>query len=169
MKSLFLATYIEELQLAYSAKTTASSITAPAPTTTQPSGNGIVDMAITPGKIFNSCGFAFYGAGSADQTFTGAITGWKKSGSLWIPIPMLTFSGLLGTATGVASQNVINTDLFADTLTISTAYTNVYEVLSPGNNTVAFLKMLDTFGCDLLQLQLAVGTATSVGGLFSQF
>lgn len=164
---MFVATWPEAFTSLFSSVVTASSITAPSATTTEPTGDGIYRMNVSS-RPTSSVAISFFGGNTADGTFTVRLTGWRKVGSLWIPVPLLTLSGILGAMTGVAGAGVTNSQLFADTLAISTAFTSAYEIISPTSDQVALVKV-DLFGCEKLQVQLAKGTCDSVGALAAGF
>ena len=150
----------------FAAVVTAASITPPSPTITEPTGNGVFAMDQSVG--FNSAAFAFFGGNSNNGTFTARITGWRKLGDLWIPVPLLALAGTLGAMTGVAGQAVTNSQLFADTLTASTAFTTAYEIINPTADQIALVKV-DAFGCRKLQVQLAKNSCDNVGALGAGF
>jgi hypothetical protein len=155
----------------FAANQTGAAIAAPPPTTTAPTGDGMFSSApdVSYGEErLNSCGLVFYGAGADNSTFTARVTGWRKVGALWVPVPLLALSGVFGSAVGVAAADVLDTERFADTLTASTGYTSAYELISPADNTVACAKV-DFFGCQFVQVQVARGTATSVNVLATGF
>ena len=85
-----------------------------------------------------------------------------------MPTPLLALSFTLGTSVGVAAQSVINTHRFADTAAATTAFTESNEIISPADNTVAVVKV-DHFGSEMVQVQVAIGTATNVNCLWALF
>lgn len=154
---------------------TAGSITALAPTTTAPSGNDVAGTTVDDAMSLDNIALVFFGVGSSGNTGTAKITGWRQvpavggaTAVLWIPIPLLTLALTLGTQTGVAGTQVDNTHLFVTTITATTAFTSANEIISPGDNTPALVKV-DTFGCQYVQVQLSIGTATSVNAMMAQF
>ena len=159
---MYLATSQERFRALYSTLVTSSTITAPSATATAPTGEGIYDTPI------NSVKLAFYGTDTADQTFTARVTGWSRVGDVWIPVPLLALSGILGTMTGVAGQTLTASHLLGDTLTVSTAFTTAYEIINPTANQVAIAKV-DVAGCERVQVQVAKGTAVSVGVLAASY
>lgn len=159
---MYIATPKDRFSVLFSTLVTASSITAPAATSTEPTGDGVITAPV------NSAAIAFYGTNAEDETFTARITGWRRAGELWIPVPLLALSGILGAMTGASGQAVTDSHLFADTLSISTAFTSVYEIISPTSDQVAIAKV-DLFGCEKLQVQVAKGTCDSVGALVAGF
>lgn len=157
-------------QKLFSSNQSGSSITKPSPTITEPSGNGIYELL--PAGLQQTVGalFAFYGTRtSADnETMTARISAWRKIGSLWIPTPLLLLAITQGTSVGVASQDVVATEYFADTITATTAFTSAYEIISPVDDTIALVKV-DPCGAQKLQVQVAKGTNATANCLASAF
>lgn len=162
----------------YAANSTASSVTAPTPTLTEPTGDGFYRCGASgdEGNI-NYVDLRIFGAGADNTTGTGLLVGWRKavdpSGvatALWIPKKLLSLAFTFGTSVGVAAAVAINTDRFADTITVATAYipTSAYNVNSPADNSVASVEV-DATGFDFIQFLPATGTATNVNGLAAGF
>lgn len=160
-----ITTFSDAFRSLFSAVVTGGTITAPSATSTEPTGDGILRMDSNP---FNSAVFAFFGGNSNNGTFTARITGWRKIGDLWVPVPLLALAGTLGAMTGVSGQSVTNSQLFADTITASTAFTSAYEIINPANDQVALVKV-DAFGCQKLQVQVAKNSCDSVAALGAGF
>lgn len=176
MRSTLLGTASVPYVKLFSADQSGSSITIPTPTMTAPSGDGIIDATSIDGRQdFSSILLKFFGVRtSADnETFTARVTGWRRFGQtglndLWIPTPLLSLALTQGTSIGVASTPAIATNYFADTIVVSTAFTNAYEVISPADNSIALIK-LDIFGSQLVQVQLAKGTNAACNGAAATF
>lgn len=151
----------------YSAVVTSATITAPSATTTEPTGNGIYDMTQNHVPL-NNAAIAFFGGNANNDTFTARVTGWRRVGTLWVPIPLLAISGLLGNHNGVSAAAVTNLQFFADTITIDTAFTAAYEVINPGSDQIAMVKV-DMAGCEKLQVQVAKGTAAGIAAMAAGF
>lgn len=165
--TVYPSTFAASFQKLYAANVTTSTLTAPTPTTTEPVGDGVFEMGQGPVPA-NSLHLAFVGTDAQNETFTALVVGWRKLGALWIPTPLLALTITLGTATGVEESGVIDTELFADTIAASTAHTSAYELISPANNGVAGVKV-DLFGCQKVQVLLAVGTGASCNALAAGF
>src|SRR5688572_26547695 len=101
MPSRAFATPCTNFSVLYSANVTAGSITAPVPTTTEPSGNGVFDNRFSRDRrsAMNYVVVAFFGAGADNATGTARVTGWRKVSSLWVPVPLLALNFTLGTST----------------------------------------------------------------------
>jgi hypothetical protein len=171
MQSVTTSTIINTLRKLFSANTSANSITKPAPTLTEPTGDGILDFSALGNAPGNLALLAFFGTRtSADnETFTARVTGWKKAtGGLWIPFPLLALSLTQGASHGVAAGDVLAAEYFADTVTASTAFTSSNELISPADDTIALVKV-DPCGAAKLQVQLAIGTNAACNCLAGTF
>ena len=165
------STFSQQLAKVFAANASGSSITAPTPTTTEPTGDGVFESILAEGTVaLNALWLIFYGTRSSadNETFTARVTGWKKVTTLWVPIPLLALALTQGTSTGVAAAEVIATEYFADTITASTAFTSAYEIISPADNTIAAVKV-DFAGCRKVQVQLAKGTNATCNVLAAGF
>jgi hypothetical protein len=140
----------------YAANTTASSITTPVPTVTPPTkgDNGFLIMDQGSYALFQ-----FFGTTTADQTMVARLTAWRRvngSGSaLWVPSPLLLLALTLGTPPGVAATPVDASQLFADTIVVTTKWIEdtAFAIKSAGDNTVAEVK-IDVAGAEYVQVQL---------------
>lgn len=150
-----------------------TSITPPAPTATEPTGDGIYDWrlkipqpSLPGGNVGNILKMIFYGTGGNNKTGTARVTAWTKIGvgttnTLWIPIPLMALAFTLGQQTGAANTPIAATYTFADVITASTAFTTANEIISPGgtDGAIACCKV-DAFGAEKIQVQLALGVSS---------
>lgn len=141
----------------FSANLNASSFASKPPTTTEPTNDGVIDVAKGAGVIPQWLLFLPYGLGSDNDTFSFRVLGWRKIKgslvSLWVPVTLGEFACTLGSLSGVAGAPVINTELFVDTITpvaaslpdrdigAGTAVTSDVYISSPANNTAAWVKL----------------------------
>ena len=167
-----LETIIAKFNTLYAANVTASSITAPVPHAATPSGNGIINPLIdSVGAAFDLALLAFFGVGTNGQTATARVTAWRQTsdGSLWIPSPLLTLNLTFGAQTGVANTAIAANQHFVSTITAATAFTSANEIISPGADGTVALVAVDAKGAALIQVDLAIGTCTSVNALWAGF
>lgn len=160
------------------------------PTTTQPSGAGVFFPGGTPSATYAlgtenlpsslstsySVMAVFFGAGSDNTTFSSRLIGWKQTQgisalSLWVPVPLLQVQCTLGTSIGIASADVINTDRFADGISLTAGYgtTDMNGVLvnTLSNDLVGHLIAgVRGFGC-LQWIFDTGGSATNANALFT--
>lgn len=141
-------------------------------TSIEPSGNGVwpLDETDVESGTDDFLLFSFFGNRTAadNETATAKITGWKRIGGLYIPLPLASLALQFGASVGKANFPVIATNYFADTITQPVAILPDSQVISPADDSIAFVK-IDPFGCDLVQVQLAKGTCASVNCLVSPF
>lgn len=131
------------------------------PTVTEPTGAGVSSCSGSHAYI------VFFGAGSDTNTFSAKLIGWREVKGLWVPTPLATVSVALSTPVGISGEEVIDTDRFADTITVTTAETIAgYDVCSPANNTIAHLR-IDLGGCSKLEVVYDLTGATNANALVS--
>lgn len=145
---------------------TTASITDLTPSLTEPSGNGIITVPPGGGRTYRWAMLIFFGIGSDNHTIDYRLTGWKHGPSGFVPITLAQLTATLSTAVGIASGDVLATERFADTLASLTFATDGTDAILRSNAAdVAAHLLVDTKGMDLLQLQLAKGSATSGNAL----
>lgn len=148
----------------------------------EPTGNLVYQIA-DPGYGFRGRVRIFpIGMGSDEDAFSFRIWGWTRIGSgvspgtLWIPGELGEYGAVLGTFAGVTASPVLNTELFADTITVvkepvTTAdVTNAgtTEIMSPANNTPAWIE-LRLHGVEKLEFDFDQTTNTPTMNLLLQF
>lgn len=145
------------------------------PTVTEPSGDGIIELAGGDGKHgMNGFIIVPIGVGSNNNTFNMRMLGWRRLGTdpntrLWIPVTLFEVQCTLTTSqTGVAGKVLVAADLFADTIAEVTGNDGVnYDIVSPADNTIAHL-LGDGKGFRKLEpIFTTGGVATSCNALFA--
>lgn len=145
---------------ALTTNSTSSSFPSKIPTVTEPTNDGVIDFR--RGGANNSVPQFMqvlpYGLGSDEDAFSLRILGWRHIGEgppqgsptwLWVPVILAELTCTLGTAAGIAGAQVLNTELFADTLTIvseptitaATTRQGTVDMMSPANNTPAWFSL----------------------------
>jgi hypothetical protein len=141
-----------------------------APTTTKPSGDGVIE-ARRFGEFTNSTLLVVpYGVGSADDTFDLRVIGWRCIDTLWVPTILCQVACTLGTATGVDGAAVDNSESFADTISLTSPYGTSgvdVQVSSPADNTVGHF-LVDAKGHELIEFCFDLGTADSANALVAR-
>lgn len=142
---------------------TSTAFTAKTPTSTKPSGNGVIDLRSAALGLAKALGEAVddqmlvqpYGTNAANENFHMRVWGWAKGSSLdstlkdsWIPILLGEFVVTLGSID--ASDPLGSTMFLADTITESSGDTAAIETVSPTNDLPAWF-VLDTRGCELIE------------------
>lgn len=149
-------------------------------TVTEPTGGGVIDRPNVGGG--HGVQFVFYGTGDADDVFDVRVLGWRKVGGsptgLWVPVIIAGLTCTLGTATGVAGAEVVATELFADTVTITsggeptvtadTTRGGTFRLFSPANNLIAWVAV-PLYGFAKLELtfDMTTGDPTGANALYS--
>lgn len=119
--------------------TDASSFPSKVPTTTEPTTTAI---DVTRGDTtYNNILILPYGVGSDNNTMLIRLIGWKKIGTLWIPVPILEATCTLSAVVGVSGAEVSNTERFADTITFqSWVNSNISaEVVQPTGDIIGHI------------------------------
>lgn len=158
---------------ALAANATTSSFGSKVPTVTKPTNDGVIDLlsgggAIVPARIK----ILPYGLGGDNDAFSVRLIGWHKignttSGVLWLPVPLVELACTISQAVGVAGSPVLDTERFADTITIVTEETVTadvtrigdVELASPGNNLIAHA-IFPLRGFELLEFEFDQTTNT---------
>ena len=139
-----------------------TSFTAPVATLTKPANDGVVNLrrfGTIPEWVF----LMPYGTGDADDVFEMWVTGWRKVGDLWLPFRLVKITATLSTFAGIATGDLVTTDLVADTVTATKGISNVsYELYSPEDNTPAHV-LLKPNGCELLEFTFDMTTGNPTG------
>lgn len=124
----------------------------------------------------------FFGAGADNATMLSRLYGWAKvdpfdaadlSKNLWVPCLIAEFSLILSTAVGVANTQVVATDRFADTVSLTIGNTAKVTITSPGTTTanlIGALVEVDFTGFQLLEPVFSDNSsATSMNALYRTF
>ena len=164
------------------ASVTATTFPSKIPTTTQPSGDGVIVFGHgggedCPGHLM----LIPYGAGSATNTMNVQVIGWRATRlnigvKLWIPVVLCTYAVTLGTGTGVAGADLTTTALFATTITSTGGPTFItsgaapvsidWLQISPGSNGIGMISQR-SFGFRLLEVIFNTNSsATSCNALY---
>lgn len=119
------------------------------PTITEPSGNGVIDLVNNGSLVPERLRIWPFGLGANNDAFSVRLIGWHKVGTvypfLWVPTIFAELGAVMGNVTGIAGAPVLNTEFFADTLTIVSEGTFTADVTrfgsirlySPANDTPA--------------------------------
>lgn len=165
---------------ARSVNQTSAAFVSKVPTGTEPTGDAgsatgasIIELGVDyfppPKTVVNVIPF---GVGADDSTMSVRIIGWAKAGTgttaLWIPVTLAELLCTLSTAVGVAAKYVVNTERFADTITLTYGNDDVsIDLGSPANNTIAIASVLIK-NFQKLEISLQTGgSATSCNALIS--
>ena len=158
--------FITPLSKAAATNATDSSFPSRVATLTQPSGGGVFNLSCQGNKTRSNVLIIPFGAGADNATMSVRVIAWRFVTTLWIPLIVCEVSCTLSTSVGVAATEVLNTDRFADTLSLTFGNAGVdCQIFSPANNTPAHV-MLDAKGASLIELVFTTGgSATSCNAL----
>jgi Ca2+-binding RTX toxin-like protein len=115
----------------------------------------------------------FYSIGADDTTYDVRINFWERVGddpetAVWFAYASATLSATASTYVGLAGKDVLNTERFADTLTLTANSGNddvTISIVSPANNTPAYID-IDFGGAELMEVTFDMTGATSANGLY---
>lgn len=170
MEGVVSETRVGAYQKFYETNSTDASFPSRIPTTTAPSGNGVL---VPPGSGLggarNAPSAAMvvpYGVGADNTTFKIRIIGWRLIGTLYVPTILCEFTCTNSTAVGVAGATVVATERFADTLTANAFNpSGGVEAVSVANNTPAHF-LVDCKGCQYIEATFDMNaSATSANAL----
>jgi len=158
--------FVQKFTKVRAANSTDSSYPSRVPTLTQPSGAGVISPPRTGEYSRGVMQIIPYGTDAADETFNIRIIGWRQTGgNLFIPVKLAELSCTLGSAVGVATADVDQTQFFADTIGVTFGNDGVdVENLSPTDNTVASA-IVDTKGCPYVEILFDMNAAASANAL----
>jgi hypothetical protein len=145
---------------------TASSFAPKVATVTRPSGTGIIAIEQVGRFTRNNVIVIPYGIGADNTTMSARVISWREASGLWIPTIVCEVACTLSTSIGVAAQTVLDTERFADTLSLTLGNAGVdCQVFSPANNTPAHV-VVDAKGASVLEVIFTTGgSATSCNAL----
>ncbi len=133
---------------------TDTSFAANIPTFTDPGptdlATGVMNWSNDGVTALESVFFQFFGAGADDTTFDAKVIGWRRAGdndltAIWTTVHIADVSVILSTLVGIAGKYVIETDRFADTVTLNDGVGIVYQ--SADANSIVSTLEVDTLGC----------------------
>lgn len=152
---------IRPMVKALAANSVETAFAAKIPTATKPAGVGVFDV-LGEGTL----DIQPFGAGADDSTFSMRVWGWRKTSGtdLWVPKCICTLDVVLSTAVGVAGEDALNTDRFADAITLAATLGGMAILESVPANTPASA-VVDVSPYELYELDFDLVTATSANAL----
>jgi hypothetical protein len=157
---------------AFTTDATTTSFTAKVPTTTKPSGSGVVDMYSTTDPrrarpyLANYIQIVPYGTTTNDTTFDLRIWAWNRnsdSTAIWIPQILYQASCTLCSASGAA---LATSGLMVDTITAVISGTDVTKLEHGTPNNTPSSVMLWTRGAEILEFDIDLTGAVSANVLY---
>lgn len=139
------------------------------PTITKPANDGVLDLGKEGAYVPEFMYLNFYGAGSDNDAFSVRIIKWMHTidpipqETLWVPNVILEVSVTLGAQAGIANSPVLDTELFADTITIvhqplylgadgaNALSRGQVRVFSPADDTIAWIE-LPVYASEMLEM-----------------
>lgn len=153
-----------KFKAAYTANITTATITTPVMTATEPTTGAIpTDLTInSANQRHEYASLIFFGTDAANETGNYQAIGWfRNDDGLWTPVPLLVGTFTLGTATGVSGYTPADTDLIADTITVTSgASSGDDELYSPADNKIAYVRF-KTHGAHKIQPLLDLNSSSA--------
>lgn len=114
--------------------------------------------------------FVFFGTDAANETFDVKLVAWSQvivSGgdALWVPTPMGIASVTLGSLTGVSGGTISDSQLFADTITVSSYMIAGNSIISPADDSVASIE-INNVGQQMTGVYFDMTGAASGNGIY---
>ncbi len=143
-------------------------------TLTRPSGGGVVEVnrGGGGGVVPNVCRARPYALGANNDTFNMRVIGWDKlqvsQGVFqYTPQVLVEFACTCGNITGVAGGYVLNTEFWADTISLTYGNANVsVDIVSPANDLPAHA-VFDIKAFQMIEFIFDLGTTpTSMNCLY---
>lgn len=159
--------YSSKLQRVRTTSSTDSTFPSKAPTATAPTGDGVIGDPIVQGAP-SWVQIIPFGDGADNATFDLRVIGWKVSDlGLWVPTILAQAACTLSAAVGVASTEVLATQRFTDTITLTQVQANVDSKLSSPTGDLVASFQVETRGSALIEVIFDLGTATGANALVS--
>lgn len=150
----------------FDADVTATSITFPADTATEPTGEGVIDSTKIGDTVPQGVALRFYGTDAADETGTAVVVVWRQDANqVWKAQKIADIAITLGAKQGISAGVVTDSHYYADTLVISKDTGKNYTI-SPADDTTAMV------GVDFQsgeKIQVLLSTDSSAAGLNGEF
>jgi hypothetical protein len=173
--AMVIETVSDDYILSHSTDATDTSFPSKIPTTTEPTGNGVIDFRgqrVAGAVVPNLIQLTPVGTGANDAVLTGMrVIGWRRLKSktptttrdLWVPTILAEFATVFGNVTGVAAGTggpagaLAATYFFMDTITLVTGTANVSnEIVSPTGDVIAHIQM-DMKGFPKIEITFDLG------------
>ena len=168
-------------QKARSVNATDTSFPSKIPTVTEPKGDAgtatgasVIETGLASGHWANAVVLVPYAIGDDDDVFAMRVIGWSRmkgptpaTRDLWIPTILAELTCTVSTAVGIAGAAVLNTERFADTITLVTGNDDIsVDITSPTGNVIAHATVdLKGFSKIELTFDMTTGDPTSANCL----
>lgn len=158
---------VSKLEKVRATSSTDSSFPSKIPTTTAPSGAGVVGDPIVQGAP-EWLQVVPFGEGADNSTFDLRVIGWKPTANnLWVPLILAQAACTLSAAVGVSGADVTDGQRFADTITLTQVQANVDSKLSSPTGDLIASFQVETRGSVLIEIIFDLGSATGANALVS--
>lgn len=158
--------YASKFQLARSSGSTDSSFPSKVPTTTAPTGTGVISDPLNGNESTQWIQVVPFGEGADNSTFDLRVISWKPTtDGLWVPTILAQAACTLSATVGVNGADVTNTQRFADTIALTQVQANVDSKLSSPVGDLVGSFLVETRGSTLIEITFDLGSATAANAL----
>lgn len=157
---VFLSSVVPELKKAQSTNSTATSFSALIPTNTKPEASAtrsVFDLGHKGTRDRNSLVVYPYGGNDNNDIVITKVSGWNQTPlGMWVSSLICEVSATLSsTLLGLASREVVATEFFADTLTLTTGVAELYQ--GTADVDIAYF-ICSVAGFELVEITYDLGT-----------
>lgn len=163
-----MTTNVTEFKLVRSTASTDTSFPSRVATITEPvtTTAGVLDLTDSD-TVHDTLKLVPFGTDAANEAFNLRVIGWKKVGTLWVPVNLAEVTATLGAAVGVSGEDVTDNDFFADTLVIVTGTADVNVTLTtPADDSIAHF-LVDIQGFAKVEILFDRDTAATANCLYA--
>ena len=139
------------------------------PTGTEPTNDGVIDLATGGSTSQNALLLVPYGTGGDNDTFAMRVIAWDfidgstVTSRLWVPIVLTELTCTMSATVGVANKALVATERFVDTLVLVTGNDDIsIDIVSPTADEVAHA-VLDVKGFRKVEFSFDMTAAGSTG------
>lgn len=158
----WLANRVSHYDKALSANNLTNAYPTTAPTGSQPTvgTNGVIDPTEVTGKAWQTVQVLPFGGNNDNDQIVVRVVGWNrtKTSGLWVPRILAEVTATLSSSiTGVAAHDVLNTEFFADDLTLTSG--GIAVLYKGATDSLPAFFEVDINGSALISVQCKTGTA----------
>ena len=169
---MYVESQVAQWAKALAANTTQNGLGTALPTITKPvttTSRLAIDQRTKP-VGYSNLRLLFFGRNANNLTMQTRVIGWSlvgDTGTLWMPTLIAQITATLSsTLVGVAGNDVADTDMLADTISVDNG---IGTVVAPVGDTVPAYLNVATAGHQIVTVDFSInGSATQANGLFRQ-
>ena len=160
---MLLETLWTKYQKALATNSTSGSFPAIIPTLTEPTSDGVFNLRNDGVFVPNAIRVMPYAIASDNDTFSMRVYAWDRVGplGLWVPCVLVELACTASAVVGVAGGDVLATERFADTISLTTGNDDIsVDIVSPTGD-VAGHAQIDLKGCEKVKFTFKITSGTT--------